>query len=35
MTYLDGGKYVGNWDVGLRHGLGSMMYANSANYVGS
>ena len=34
MTYSTGGKYVGEWKVGLRHGQGTRIYASGGKYVG-
>ena len=34
MTYSTGGKYVGEWKDGLRHGQGTRIYASGGKYVG-
>ena len=34
MTYEDGGRYVGQWHNGLRHGQGAMTYEDGMKHVG-
>lgn len=35
MEYLDGGKYYGEWENGVRQGQGTMMYSNGDKYEGA
>ncbi len=30
MTWTDGSSYEGQWDGGIQHGLGKMVFANGA-----